>query len=1046
MRWSLVLVLSLAFIRLCAQSTTFTGGTNWNGGTWSNGTPNPGGTGWTATIAANVTVNCNCTVGNLTLNSSRTLTISSGQTLTIGSSSVNGVLTTNLSSTITVNAGGTLVIYGNLNDVGGSVTIVNNGTVTVYGNFTLQNGGNVSGSGTFTVTGTTSVGNSQLQNGPTFIAQGGCSQTGNQFCNQSNAVTAGSVCNYSFRKRIQIFASKVAGGVNLVNFPVLINIASDNDLRTTGNGGQMQNANGYDTYFTAADGTTPLSFQIQNYTATSGKYLAWVNIPSLSATADTFIYLYYGRTGVTADPSTRATWNPAYNAVWHLEETPNNTANQIADATSNNSVNSGTSFNTPTPNTSGIVGNAITFNGTSQYIRSGSTLTMPTINAGVMSMSAWGYYTSNPSGNQNLIALTNSTSPPGGGPSGARQLGFRGKPIEWEWGGGGLVSNATFPSVNNWHFYAYTWDGTTHKLYIDGVLASSATTASTQTGTVYWAGIGDYINGGSAGGERFAGSIDEVRVLTTTLTAGWIQTEYNNISSPSTFYSISSQPARWIGGTSTNWGTASNWSPASVPANGSDIIITNGTNQPTLDANRSYGGVRINTGATLNNGSVTMTVANDISNCGTLTGSTGTVLFQGTAQQNQQIGGTGTYNFNNLTINNTFATSPSVVVGTPVSISGTLTLTNGLLTTTSTNIPTLGASSSASSGSSASYVNGPLAKTGNSNFVFPVGKGGLWRRLGLSSISASTTFNVEYFNTVSSNNPATVQSPLTRASSLEYWQVNQTGSAANAAVTLYWENANVSGINDCTNLAVGRWSGSQWVQVANSAISGAPTACTGTNAGSVVSSAVVNSANFNQPFTFASISASLNPLPVTLVSFYAQHLGADQTVLHWVTATEKNNDYFTVLRSDDGREFYKLSNVTGAGTTNERRNYAFTDTKPLAGITYYKLIQTDFDGMQNFSPVISVQPNEEVSFSVLIAPNPTEGNVFASVLGDQAGNPVRAEIFQSNGQLVHSMDGVIEVSEEKLGFYLKTETLPDGLYILRIQSEKGMAYQKLIKR
>src|SRR4051812_26505084 len=99
------------------------------------------------------------------------------------------------------------------------------------------------------------------------------------------------ICSYKYRKRITFDPTKVAGPVDLANFPVLIKITTDNDLRTVANSGHVENNNGYDIIFTADDGVTVLSHQMESYTANTGQFTAWVKIPQLSTSINTYIYM-----------------------------------------------------------------------------------------------------------------------------------------------------------------------------------------------------------------------------------------------------------------------------------------------------------------------------------------------------------------------------------------------------------------------------------------------------------------------------------------------------------------------------------------------------------------------------------------------------------------------------------------------------------------------------------------------------------------------------------------------------------------------------------
>ncbi|MCH8902877.1 MAG: DUF2341 domain-containing protein, partial [Bacteroidetes bacterium] len=161
---------------------------------------------------------------------------------------------------------------------------------------------------------------------------------------------------YSYRKKITIDNTKVSGAANLTNFPVLIN-RTDVDLKTTGNGGNVTNANGYDIRFTTSDGVTLLDHQIENYVATTGEFIAWVRIPSLPFSTDLDIYMHYGNSSISIDPSTSNTWNSNYVGVWNLHD-------DFLDATSFN--NDGT--NNGSSDTTGTAADGQDFDGVNDYV------------------------------------------------------------------------------------------------------------------------------------------------------------------------------------------------------------------------------------------------------------------------------------------------------------------------------------------------------------------------------------------------------------------------------------------------------------------------------------------------------------------------------------------------------------------------------------------------------------------------------------------------------------------------------------------------------
>ncbi len=94
-----------------------------------------------------------------------------------------------------------------------------------------------------------------------------------------------------------------------------------------------------------------------------------------------------------------------------------------------------------------------------------------------------------------------------------------------------------------------------------------------------------------------------------------------------------------------------------------------------------------------------------------------------------------------------------------------------------------------------------------------------------------------------------------------------------------------------------------------------------------------------------------DPMPVELLYFRVQSL-ASSIYVEWATASESNNDYYSIERSNDGTNWESISLINGAGNSNNVSTYSFSDFSPFIGIAYYRLKQTDFDGKyEYFSPV-----------------------------------------------------------------------------------------------
>jgi len=114
------------------------------------------------------------------------------------------------------------------------------------------------------------------------------------------------------------------------------------------------------------------------------------------------------------------------------------------------------------------------------------------------------------------------------------------------------------------------------------------------------------------------------------------------------------------------------------------------------------------------------------------------------------------------------------------------------------------------------------------------------------------------------------------------------------------------------------------------------------------------------------------PLEVKLTSFNAQAQNKNSLV-SWITASEKNSAYFDVEHSTDGRIFTKVGNVKAQGTTDISHNYSYVHTTPVNGVNYYRLKMVDMDGTYQYSETRTVRFGDLSTGTIAVVPNPTTG-------------------------------------------------------------------------
>ncbi len=339
--------------------------------------------------------------------------------------------------------------------------------------------------------------------------------------------------SWSYRKTVTIDDAKVGGAANLTDFPVLISV-TDTDLKATASGGYVGQTDGGDILFTSSDGLTKLSHEIEKYDSTTGELVAWVKVPTLaySGQGDTVIYTYYGNASAADQASATNVWDSNFKMVQHLEETASST---ISDSTSNS--NNCTINNAVTVNATGKVNGGDDFDGSNDRHDCGTNASLAITSN--LTVSFW-FYADTLVSNDFFVGKTD--------------------PANWD-DGYGFWNNTGAPLATRLYFYvddfdlykvgitrsASTWThvvgvyddtGNTVTIFKDG----AQVTQIAYTGTnAFGATRNFYIGTSGDDAYNLDGKLDEVRVSNTARSSGWITTEYNNMSSPSTFFTIGSQ-------------------------------------------------------------------------------------------------------------------------------------------------------------------------------------------------------------------------------------------------------------------------------------------------------------------------------------------------------------------------------------------------------------------------------------------------------------------------------------------------------------------------
>lgn len=325
--------------------------------------------------------------------------------------------------------------------------------------------------------------------------------------------------NWNFRKQLTIQESRVSGSSDLTNFPVLISL-NDQELKAA-------QSDGDDILFTSENGTTKLDHEIESFDNTTGILLAWVEIPTLDYNNNTVIYMYYGNSSTSSQQNGTGVWDSNYKIVHHLHES----ASPYQDGTSNNK--DGSEGTVPPTATTGKIGGGQDFDGSDDKYEIAS----PSLPTGDFTYELW-FRPDAVGSEQDLLGAANGTL------NDEFEFGISGgNVLTTELDDVQRASSTATVSTGSWYHLVVTRSGSSITQYIN---ASSDGTGS--YGTAVNFGSCQLLVGNDAANDCSAdtaadanGAFDELRISSIARSSDWLTTEYNNQSSPSTFFTIGTQ-------------------------------------------------------------------------------------------------------------------------------------------------------------------------------------------------------------------------------------------------------------------------------------------------------------------------------------------------------------------------------------------------------------------------------------------------------------------------------------------------------------------------
>lgn len=258
-----------------------------------------------------------------------------------------------------------------------------------------------------------------------------------------------------------------------------------------------------------------------------------------------------------------------------------------------------------------------------------------------------------------------------------------------------------------------------------------------------------------------------------------------------------------------------------------------------------------------------------------------------------------------------------------------------------------------------------------------------------------------------------------------------------ADVTLSYrgsENTTLSA-NATGSFSIQSWNGTEWSAPFGSSV--------GVTSG--IGTLFVPNATSFSPWIGVSSSGTL---PIELISFDAIPNG-EIVDIQWITASEKNNNFFTLDRSGDGKNFITLEQIDGAENSSNTLTYNSRDLHPLPGTSYYRLKQTDFDGKFTYSKLAVVKFSSAADAEtkqldiVSVSPNPFKDQ-FSVNYYIAVDEMITIQLISSTGQMAFTQQ-VQGYSGNNRFDYSEGYKLNKGTYVLIVTGNGAKLSRKIIK-
>lgn len=175
------------------------------------------------------------------------------------------------------------------------------------------------------------------------------------------------------------------------------------------------------------------------------------------------------------------------------------------------------------------------------------------------------------------------------------------------------------------------------------------------------------------------------------------------------------------------------------------------------------------------------------------------------------------------------------------------------------------------------------------------------------------------------------------------------------------------------------------------------------------------------------------PLPVNWLSFQATLQEKDAHLI-WQTSSELSNEFFSIERSVDAKEWLEISRIAGNGNLGNISSYYYVDERvPAVARVYYRIKQVDFNGESSYSEIRVLDLSS--TNLIQIYPNPTSDQLHIHVDANGSERLLKSKLYTQDAS-------IISVSNKNV---LDLSALRAGTYILEVETSKGFSYYVINK-